>query len=249
MKKQVSVTAVVAVALAIVLVAGAVLVLKPQRDEGARLDEEIATLQAEAAAASRRAAAEKPTVEIDFADLFRLGKAMPDDDDMPGIILELDAMAASTGVKFLAIQPQPQTAKGTFRALPILLTFEGNYYDLTDFLYRVRSLVSVRDKTLDASGRLYTLDTIDMHEAPEKGFPMIEAQLTLSAYAFGPGATAPPAPGETAASTTTTPASTAPAPAATTAPAETQPAETTPAQTTTEPPAPAPGSEALTGQP
>jgi len=147
-------------------------------------------------------------------------------------------------VNFLAIQPQPQVAKATFRTLPILLTFEGNYYDLTDFLYRVRSLVSVRDKTLDASGRLYTLDAIDMHESPDEGFPKIEAQLTLSAYSFGPGAAAvtPPVSGEAAATTTTTPASTEPAPAATTAPAE-----TTPAETTTEPTAP--GTEALTGQP
>lgn len=249
MKKQVSVTAVIAVGLAIVLAAGALLLLKPQRAESAGLDAEIAALQDEAAAAVRRVETSKPTVEIDYADLFRLGKAMPDEDDMPGIILELDAMAASTGVKFLAIQPQPQTAKGTYRALPILFTFEGNYYDLTDFLYRVRSLVAVRDKALEASGRLYTLDAIDMHESPA-GFPKIEAQLTLSAYAFGLGSTAPaeaPVPGETAAtpaSTTPAPASTAPAPAATTAPAETQPT-----QTTTEPPAPAPGTEALTGQP
>jgi type IV pilus assembly protein PilO len=245
-KKQVSLTAVLAVGLGIVLAVGAVLLVKPQREESSRLDGEIAALEAEVAVASRRDDLEKPTVEIDYADLFRLGKAMPDGDDMPGIILELDAMAASTGVKFLAIQPQPQEAKRTFRALPILLTFQGNYYDLTDFLYRVRSLVSVRDKTLDASGRLYTLDTIEMHEAPEQGFPMIEAQLTLSAYAFGLGTTAAaaePAPGETAATTTTTPASTEPAPAAT-APAETQPGETT-----TEPTAPAPGTEALTGQP
>ena len=245
MKKQVSLTAVLTLGLGIVLVVGAVLLVKPQREEGSRLDGEIAALEAEVAASPRRDDLKKPAVEIDYADLFRLGKAMPDGDDMPGIILELDAMAASTGVKFLAIQPQPQEAKRTFRALPILLTFQGNYYDLTDFLYRVRSLVSVRDKTLDASGRLYTLDTIDLHEAPEKGFPMIEAQLTLSAYAFGLGtaAAAELSPGETAAATTTTPASTEPAPAAT-APAETQPGETT-----TEPTAPAPGTEALTGQP
>jgi len=243
-KKQVSLTAVVAVGLAIALAVGAVVLVKPQRDEGSRLDDEIAALEAEAAAAARRNDVEKPTVEIDYADLFRLGKAMPDGDDMPGIILELDAMAASTGVKFLAMQPQPQTAKGTFRALPILLTFQGNYYDLTDFLYRVRSLVSVRDKTLDASGRLYTLDTIDLHEAPEEGFPKIEAQLTLSAYSFGLGAAvaaSSPASGE--APSTTTPASTEPAPAVTTPPAETQPEETT-----TQPPAPAPGTEALAGQ-
>jgi hypothetical protein len=38
---------------------------------------------------------------------------------------------------------------------------------------------------LDASGRLYTLDALDLHEAPEQSFPKIEAVLTLSAYSYG----------------------------------------------------------------
>ena len=50
------------------------------------------------------------------------------------------------------------------------LTFEGNYYDLTDFLFRLRNLVSVRDGVLEANGRLYTLDALDLAEGGD-GFP------------------------------------------------------------------------------
>jgi hypothetical protein len=91
----------------------------------------------------------------------------------------------------------------------VTLTFEGNYYDLTDFLYRLRNLVAVRDGVLGASGRLYTLDALDMQEA-EGGFPKIRATLTVSAYSFGsqpvsPGAgTAPTETTETGTGTTST---------------------------------------------
>ena len=152
MKKQISLTPVLGAALVIVLVAGYMLVIQPQRDSAARLDEEIAalrtTLETTAAADADK---KRPGVQIDFADLFRLAKSMPDEEDMPGIILELDSIASSSGVKFLSIQPQPAVPKGGYRALPITLSFDGNYYDLTDFLYRVRNLVTVRNGRLDAT--------------------------------------------------------------------------------------------------
>ena len=249
MKKQIPLTAAVTAGVAIVLTAGFMVLVNPQRDKGKRLDAEVAALEAQVTEASRPAEEKPPPVEIRFADLFQLAKAMPDEQDMPGIILEIDSIASSTGVKFRAMAPQPEVPRGLFRALPITLTFEGNYYDLTDFLYRVRSLVSVRDEALDTSGRLYSLDTLDLHESTT-GLPTIEATLTLSAYVFGPGTalapvgeTAPAAAAATSAGSTT-PAETAPA---STAPSETPPAAP-PAETTTEPPAPAPGTEALNGR-
>jgi hypothetical protein len=66
--------------------------------------------------------------------------------------------------------------------------------------------VTVKDGKLYASGRLYTLDALDMHEA-KTGFPHIEAVLTVSAYAFGsgtPAAAAPGAPAQTETGTTST---------------------------------------------
>jgi hypothetical protein len=61
----------------------------------------------------------------------------------------------------------------------------------------VRNLVTVRSGRLDASGRLYTLDGIDMHESAD-GFPRIEAELTVSAYVFGsaPALTVPGLPSQ-----------------------------------------------------
>jgi Tfp pilus assembly protein PilO len=212
-KRDVPFTLVLAGALVIVVVVSYFLLVGPKRAESARLDDEIAELETKIAVAKTRTPAAQPPVRINVADLFRLAKAMPDKEDVPGIILEVNSIASSAGIEFVAIQPQPVVPVGSHRALPITLTFEGNYYDLTDFLYRLRTLVTVKDGELHASGRLYTLDALDMHEA-KAGFPHIEAVLTVSAYAFGtgtagaapPGAPAQPPPTET--STTTTEEST-----------------------------------------
>jgi type IV pilus assembly protein PilO len=212
MKRNVPFTFVLAGALVIVLAVSYMILIRPKRAESGRLDAEIAELESKIAADAKQATAGKePEVRINVADLFRLAKAMPDEEDMPGIILEVNSIASSAGIEFLAIQPQPAVAAGSRRALPITLTFEGNYYDLTDFLYRLRTLVTVKDGTLHTSGRLYTLDALDMHEA-KTGFPHIEAVLTVSAYAFGsatptaaaPGAPAQAAPPETETTETTT---------------------------------------------
>jgi Tfp pilus assembly protein PilO len=209
-KKQVSLTPVLAVALVIVLAVGYLMLIGPRRARGAELADEIANLESQLAVASRATPKDAPKpVRIDVADVFRLAKAMPDRADMASIILEVDAIAVSTGVEFKAIQPQTALARGDYHALPVALTFEGSYYDLTDFLYRLRNLVRVRDGVLEASGRLYTLDAIEFHESQEGGFPRIEAVLTISAYSFGPapaapGTTPPPATGTTSTSTGTT---------------------------------------------
>ena len=204
MKKQVPLTPVVAMALLIVALVAFFVVLKPKMDAASQLDTEIAELETTVAAASRpKPKVDGQKVEIDVADLFLLAKAMPDSDDMPGIILELNTIAGASGIRFVSIQPQPQAVAGVYRTLPITLTFEGNYYDLTDFIYRLRSLVRVDDGALTANGRLYTLDQIDLHEA-EEGFPSIEAVLIVSAYAFGPASAAPAAPATPPAATTTT---------------------------------------------
>jgi Tfp pilus assembly protein PilO len=204
-KKQIPLTPVLAVGLAILVAVSYFALIRPKAAESARLDDEIAALEAEAALASTRPNDPQPKVQIDVADLFRLAKALPDGSDMAGIMLELNAMASASGIEFVSIQPGEVVSFTDSSALPITLTFHGNYYDLTDFLYRMRNLVTVRDGVLDASGRLYTLDALDLHEAPEQSFPKIEAVLTLSAYSYGAVA-GPATPG--APPTTTTSGST-----------------------------------------
>ena len=91
----------------------------------------------------------------------------------------------AAGIEFISIAPQIPIATATgYHVLPIALKFEGNYFDLTDFLFRLRNHVAVRDGRLAVRGRLFTLDLLDFHEGPG-GFPHIEADLTVAAYVYG----------------------------------------------------------------
>lgn len=208
MKKQVPIVAVIAPALLMVAAVGYFLLVKPKQDASGRLDEQIAELQlqVDAALAARHepGRAAKAEVTIRAADVFRLTKAMPNGDDMPGIMLELNGVASATGVEFLSITPAAPVPQTGYTSVPINLTFEGSFYDLTDFLFRLRNLVVVRDGELLAQGRLFTLTSLDLHEA-EGGFPEIQAALTVTAYVYSP---APPADAAAVGTTTTT----APAP-------------------------------------
>jgi Tfp pilus assembly protein PilO len=182
-KQQIPMWPVAAGVILIAAVVGYFVLIGPKRGEAADLGEKAAQLDTQLQAAKLAARPKVAASKLKVADLFELTKAMPDRDDMPGIILGLNAIAQASGIEFRAIAPQDQVNGDGYRVLPISLTFQGNYYDLTDFLFRMRNLVTVRDGKLAASGRFFTLDTMDMHEG-EGGFPRIEAKLTVSAYVY-----------------------------------------------------------------
>ena len=192
MKKQVAIWPVIGIAILILAAVAYMVVIRPKRAEASHLDEQIAEMQTKVTAARLASRPQKDDTAIKVADVFEVSKAMPDTDDMPGIILDLNSVAEATGIKFVSIQPSAPTPKTGYSAIGITLTFEGNYFDLTDFLFRLRNLVTVRDGRLASSGRLFTLDTLSMKEGKD-GFPDIDAGLTVSAYTYGTADAAAPA--------------------------------------------------------
>ena len=164
----------------------------PQRSKAASLDHEIADTNDAITAARALTLQAKKGAQIRVADLYRLTKAMPDQVDMPGILLELNQVAEDSGITFEQITPSTTaTPISGYLAIPITVEFQGNFYDLSDFLYRLRNLVDVRQGALDASGRLFAIDEVDFAEAPPPpGFPQIRAHLVIDAFVFGTG-TAP----------------------------------------------------------
>jgi len=220
---QIALAVVLALALA---AAGWFFVVSPQRARSGELDAEIAN--AEQRLEDHRLATERAgsVQKIEVADLFRLSKAMPDRADMSGVLLELNRIAADTGITFESISPQTAVPISGYQAVPIQLTFKGNFYNLSDFLYRLRSLVHVDEGRLAATGRLFAIDTLDFAESQE-GFPRIAATLVVDAFVYGTGAPATATPAATTtttattATTTTTPVPPAPDPSssATAAPA------------------------------
>jgi hypothetical protein len=191
-KKQIPIWPIAALALVIVAAVAYFAVIGPKRAEAGRLSGEVASLETEIQAARLAARPEKSDT-IKIADLFELTKAMPDRPDMPGIILELDAIAESVGIEFVSIAPEPRQLGVGYRILPIRFVYQGDYFQLSDFLFRVRGLTVVRDGKLFASGRFFSLDFLKLEEG-EVGFPQIEAELVLSAYVYDPSAlsTTPP---------------------------------------------------------
>ena len=186
-----------AVAGALLLVAafGWFVLVSPKRSEAARLEAEVAALDAQilqARLASRKAAAEP----VEVADLYLLAKAMPDQTDLAGVLLELNRIAAETGITFTSITPDKSVVVETYQRVPIDVAFEGNFYALSDFLFRLRNLVGVQGGALRATGRLFTIERIAFSEGTD-AFPQISATLRINAYVFGtekPASTPPEPP-------------------------------------------------------
>jgi Tfp pilus assembly protein PilO len=192
---------------AVVLALGLFLLVLPQRHQAADLKGQIADTELQITQA-RQAAAPKLPQPIHVANLFKLVKAMPDNADMPGILLQLNQTAHDSGIDFDAITPQAPVAGAVPVQVPISLEFTGNFYDLNDFLFRLRSLVAVRGGALQASGRLFSVDSIEFTQG-SGGFPNISAKINVKAYVYGTGAAA--APTAPAAPATPPPASSDPA--------------------------------------
>lgn len=201
-KKQVNpilLIVLIVVGILIVGLAGYFVLIRPQGAKIKAIKKQEAAAEATLAAYHQKVLAARSAPKIRIADVYRLAKAMPSKVDMPDLVLELSQLARDTGISFDSISPQPAVAIGTYTVIPISVTFNGTFYDLADLLYRLRALVNVHAGRLDATGRLFTVDTLSFGESPLK-FPRIQATLVIDAYVYGSGAapssssTAVPAP-------------------------------------------------------
>jgi type IV pilus assembly protein PilO len=190
------------------------LVVHPQGGKLTDLKRQAVDVQEKIDAYNQQVASARSTPKIEVADVYRLAKAMPTKTDMPDLVLELSQLARDTGIRFDSISPQPVAAIGSYSVLPISVTFNGNFYNLADFLYRLRSLVTVHSGRLDATGRLFAVDTLTFAESDLK-FPQIQATLVVDAFVYASAPAAAPAatpPAATATTTTTATATTTEAP-------------------------------------
>jgi Tfp pilus assembly protein PilO len=195
--------AIFAVALIVLAAAGFFALVRPQRKEATQLQQKVDDARAQL---EQLQIGPRPPTDVEpirVADLFKLSRAMPDRPDIANVLLELSAISSETGITFQSITPHdPQIVTG-YRRIPIDLVFEGHFYDLSDFLYRVRNLVGVHDGELDAVGRLFAVHSISFG-AGDQEFPQVRASLTLDAYTFGDGTTMPIPPPTTEAAPTDT---------------------------------------------
>jgi Tfp pilus assembly protein PilO len=186
----------------LLVVAAWFLIVSPQRSKASELATQIAASQDELE--QRRGDLAKPAaaVTVKPSDLYRLTKALPNDTDMPSILIDVDRTARQNHLSFTSLTPSPQVLGTAYIAQPVIVVVQGRFGALSRFLGDLRRLVTVREGRLDARGRLYSISGVDI-TAPDAGstFPVVKATVTLNAYSYN---STPPAPAATPSTSTDT---------------------------------------------
>ena len=199
----------------LLLICGWVLLVSPQRSTAQSIARsaqatEVQIEQVKAPPKSATPLTQPKQPEIRTAYLYKLSKAMPTTTDMPNVLLELSQTVRASGVELSSISPTPTDPATGITS--ITLSVSGDFYSLTDLLYRLRSLVAVRNGALDVTGRLFSIKSVGF--SPGGTGKSLDASIQLNTFTFGAaaqaaGATAAPAPTDatgtsTGATTTTT---------------------------------------------
>ncbi len=194
----------------IAVVAVWLLVIQPKRDQASKLGNQIATAQSQLDQARQQVAAglaAKSEFAKDYTTIARLGEAVPADDNVPSMIVQLQHAATVTGVDFRALQLNPASGSTTapatsasaaqsstatlppgaavgpagFPIEPFTFTFNGNFFHLSSFFNRLEHFVVVTNKGLAVSGRLMSLNAISLGPS-QAGFPSITATISATTY-------------------------------------------------------------------
>ena len=200
------------VAVAFIAAAGAywMLVLAPKRDEATKLStqitaKQVALGQAEAELASYEKA--RGSYPRNYTKIARLGKAVPADDDVRSLLIQLNAAAEKSKVDFRTINleeaggapapgaggtpaagaaptPPGSSSVGSagFATMPFSFEFKGSFFKLGQFFNRLDRFVKVKNDNVDVTGRLLLLNSISLQPDTLKGFPSITAQVKASSY-------------------------------------------------------------------
>jgi Tfp pilus assembly protein PilO len=200
--------AVIAGVLLVVLLLGYLVVISPKRSTATDLKKQTAAVQKQIDQ-NRSTAFTKALPAVRAASIFKLTQAMPSQLDTPDVILQLNQLAEDSGLSFDKIQPGSADASAAtlttdpFAAEPIQVQFTGNFYNLLAFLQRLRNLVRVENGNLFTAGRLFDVSDVTF-AAGAKGFPQIQASLTVNAFVPQAPASTTAVPGSTDTTSTTT---------------------------------------------
>jgi hypothetical protein len=163
------------------------LVVSPKRSEAANLEGEVAAAQTELAQLKAELARPSAAVTVRASDVFRLAKALPEDANVAGVILDVDRLAAAHGLTLEGFQPTAAIPVTGYYAQPLTVTVEGRFGNVSRFLADLRQLVTVKKGRLAVFGRLYSVSEVRLAKPEgEKTYPVVRAGIILNAFGLLP---------------------------------------------------------------
>jgi len=224
--------------LAVAVLGGAfwMLALSPKREEAKDLETEVTQLKSTLAQHEAEIVTGEEAREgfpTDYQKLVVLGKAVPGDDDVASLLVQLNRIADQAGVSFNDLQQAagggesttettaPEGATPTEAAaallplgatigpaglgvMPYSLTFDGSFFQIADFINGLDSLVKTRTEQVRVDGRLMTIDSFTLSASEGES---LTATFEVTTYLTPPGE-GPAAAPEVAGSTTAAPVAT-----------------------------------------
>jgi Tfp pilus assembly protein PilO len=170
--------------------------LNPAMDRKASLDEPLATAQTDRDAAVARAAeleSAKARYESDYREMVKLVRAIPRSVRVADMMRELSQAADGTGITFnnitMGAANSDAAAGGSdadqvalvdgLDAVPVQLTFTGEFFGLADLFHRVQRFVTMANRDLQIRGRLIKIDDLTLASG---SFPDITATIGATVY-------------------------------------------------------------------
>ena len=108
-------------------------------DERVQKEQQLAGLE-QSVAELENARRNAPEIE---RQILEYSKRIPEQEEIPTLVVQIEQVAEGAGVTQLLITPGaagPGPGGGDFSVIPLTMSFEGTYENMTDFLLRVRNL-------------------------------------------------------------------------------------------------------------
>lgn len=202
--------------LTVVVIVGAIagawfLAIQPKRAQASKLQSDISSVQAQldtARSTVTAGQAAKSQFARSYTTMARLGEAVPSDDEVPSLIVQVQSAATASGVDFGALALVPGGSSGAaapsgpgavgtgalattppgvtvgaagFPTEPFTFTFSGNFFHLSDFFGRLQRFVTATNQRISVRGRLISLNAINLGPGPQ-GYPQITATVSATTY-------------------------------------------------------------------
>lgn len=196
-----------------------ILLLSPKREEAGELATQVET--AEASLAQHQAEIiegeqARDQYPLDYQRLVVLGKAVPANDDVASLLVQVNRLAGRAGGSFRNIvlstnagesgaevptgtPASPTEAEASLLPLgasigaaglgvmPYAMTLKGDFFEVADFIKGLDALVKTGGGSVAVDGRLLTVDSFTLQADPELGFPALEGSFSFTSYLTPPG--------------------------------------------------------------
>lgn len=180
------------VALLVVLGLAIAFLIVPQFTKLSGIDQEIKEAEADVQMQEtllRQREAMKDQAAATDAKALKLGSLVPDRPDLASLIIELQDVAFSSGVKLTAISPtDPVGADAIYSTIPIDLTVQGTWTDSVDFLQKIPRLT----RGIRTTG--FSAGVLDNEDVPELSPYPVQTLVNIEAYFIPPASAQEPAP-------------------------------------------------------